>query len=169
MVDYNYSGLEAAEEEYVAKAEPEKDVKKIVMGVIGSDVHAVGNTIMENFFVNNEDPIVPVNLGVQVPQKEFVDAAYETGAEAVWVSSLYGHAEMDCRGLKEKFVESGLDDVLLYVGGNLTIGSDKGYAETVGMYEEMGFDRVYPQNMPDTEPSDIIYEAYGDLKRDLGL
>ena len=32
----------------------------------------------------------------------------ETNADAIIVSSLYGHGEIDCRGLREKCDEAGL-------------------------------------------------------------
>ena len=38
------------------------------------------------------------------------------------MSSLYGMAELDVRGFKEKCVEAGLSDVLLYIGGILGVG-----------------------------------------------
>jgi methylaspartate mutase S subunit len=38
------------------------------------------------------------------------------------VSSLYGQGELDCRGFRDLCIEAGLDDILLYVGGNLVVG-----------------------------------------------
>lgn len=46
-----------------------------------------------------------VNLGVMVSQDEFINAAIETGAKAILVSSLYGQGELDCDGLREKCIE----------------------------------------------------------------
>ena len=92
----------------------------VVMGVIGADVHAIGNKILEYAF--REAGFNVVNLGVMVSQIEFVEAALETAADAILVSSLYGHGEMDCQGLRELCIEMGLGEILLYVGGNLVIG-----------------------------------------------
>ena len=61
----------------------------LVLGVIGMDVHAVGNKILEYAFENAGFHVV--NLGVMVSQEEFVHAAIETAADVVLVSSLYGH------------------------------------------------------------------------------
>ena len=72
--------------------------KTVVLGVIGADVHAVGNKILE--IALTEAGFHVVNLGVLVSQKEFVEAALETNADAILVSSLYGHAEIDARGLR---------------------------------------------------------------------
>ena len=69
----------------------------IVIGVIGADVHAVGNRIIDYAFTQAGFNVI--NLGVMVSQKEFIDAAIETSAKAIIVSSLYGHGELDCRGM----------------------------------------------------------------------
>ena len=92
----------------------------IVLGVIGSDCHCVGNKILDAFFSDHGYRVV--NLGVMVSQDEFIDAAIESAAAAILVSSLYGHAEIDCAGFRERCVERGLDDILLYIGGNLVVG-----------------------------------------------
>lgn len=131
----------------------------IVLGVIGADVHAVGNKILNYTF--SEAGFNVINLGVMVSQKEFVEAAIETDAKAIIVSSLYGHGEIDCKGLKEKCIEAGLGDVKLYVGGNLVVGKQD--FETIEKtFLDMGFDRVYP---PGTDPKLNIEH----MKIDLGL
>jgi methylaspartate mutase sigma subunit len=132
---------------------------RIVLGVIGSDVHAVGNKILEMSF--RDAGFKVINLGVMVSQEEFIHAAIESDAGAILVSSLYGHGEMDCRGLREKCREAGLEHVLLYVGGNLVVGK-RTFTEVDKLFKEMGFDRVYP---PGTLPETAIAE----LKRDLDL
>ncbi len=131
----------------------------IVLGVIGADVHAVGNQILEFAYTNAGFNVV--NLGVMVSQEEFINAAVETNARAIIVSSLYGHGELDCRGLREKCAEMGYGDILLYAGGNLVVGKVD-FAETEKIFKSMGFDRVYP---PGTTPE----QGIEDLKSDLGI
>ncbi len=132
---------------------------RIVLGVIGSDVHAVGNKILEMAF--EEAGFKVINLGVMVSQEEFTNAAIESDAAAILVSSLYGHGEMDCRGLREKCQEAGIGDILLYVGGNLVVGK-RTFNEVEELFKKMGFDRVYP-------PGVLPEVAIQDLKKDLGL
>ena len=72
---------------------------KVVLGVIGADCHAVGNKILAHAL--RAAGFEVVNLGVLVPQQEFVNAAIETDAKAILVASLYGHGEIDCRGLRD--------------------------------------------------------------------
>ncbi len=111
----------------------------IVLGVIGADCHAVGNKILERFFTDKGFKVV--NLGVMVSQDEFIDAAIETGAKAILISSLYGHGEIDCQGFRERCIERGLDKIVLYIGGNLVIGkTDAAIVEA--KFKDMGFDRV---------------------------
>ena len=113
----------------------------VVLGVIGSDCHAVGNKIIEHALTHAG--IKVVNLGVMVSQDEFIDAAIETGAQAILGSSIYGHGEIDCDGLRGRCIERGLDPVLLYVGGNLVIGK-RDFSEVEVLFREMGYDRVFP-------------------------
>lgn len=131
--------------------------KIVILGVIGADVHAVGNKILA--YAIEEGGFKVVNLGVMTSQKEFLDAAVETKADAILVSSLYGHGEMDCRGLREKCDEAGLSSIKLYAGGNLVVGKAD-FAEVERTFKDMGFNRVYP---PGTPPETTI----ADLKADL--
>lgn len=130
----------------------------IVLGVIGADVHAVGNKILH--YAYSQAGFNVVNLGVMVSQEEFIQAAIEADAKAIIVSSLYGHGELDCRGLRDKCIEAGLEKIKLYVGGNLVVGKTP-FEEVQKKFLEMGFDRVYP---PGSDPAISIL----DLDKDLG-
>ena len=112
----------------------------IVMGVIGADCHAVGNKILERFFRDSGFKVV--NLGVMVSQDEYIDAAIETGAEAILVSSLYGHGEIDCQGFRERCTERGLENIVLYVGGNLVVGKTQSTSANVSVVLEHIFART---------------------------
>ncbi|WP_105619904.1 methylaspartate mutase subunit S [Vallitalea okinawensis] len=131
--------------------------KTVIMGVIGADVHAVGNRILEYAF--SEAGFKVINLGVMVAQEEYIKAAIEADADAILVSSLYGHGELDCQGFKEKCIEAGLGDLPLYIGGNLVVGKQD-FEDVKQKFIDLGFDRVYP---PGTLPATSIE----DLKKDL--
>ena len=133
--------------------------KTLVIGVIGADVHAIGNKILYHCFT--EAGFEVINLGVMVSQEEYIDAAIESNADAILVSSLYGHGEIDCRGLKERCDEAGLRNILLYVGGNIVVGKQP-FEEVEKRFLYMGFDRVFP---PGTSPETTI----DFLKKDLGM
>ena len=115
--------------------------KTLVTGVIGADVHAVGNKILT--YALTEAGFNVVNLGVMVSQEEFVQAAVETNADAIVVSSLYGHGEIDCQGLREKCDEAGLKKIPLLAGGNLVVGKQV-FSEVEKRFKDMGFTKVYP-------------------------
>ena len=66
----------------------EERKKVLIIGVIGADVHAVGNKILYHAFT--EAGFDVVNLGVMVSQEEYIEAAIEADADAIVVSSLYG-------------------------------------------------------------------------------
>ena len=59
----------------------DKKKKVLVIGVIGADVHAVGNKILYHAFT--EAGFDVVNLGVMVSQEEYISAAIESGARDV--------------------------------------------------------------------------------------
>ena len=129
----------------------------IVLGVIGSDCHSVGNKILDAFF--SQQGYRVVNLGVMVSQDEFIDAAVANRADAILVSSLYGHAEIDCDGFRRHCVQRGLDHVLLYVGGNLMVGKTSREA-VVRKFEALEFDGVFTA-------ADDIEQVAARLKADL--
>ena len=127
----------------------------VVIGVIGADVHAVGNKIID--FALREAGYDVVNLGVMVSQEEFIQAAIETDADAILVSSLYGHGEIDCQGLREKCDEAGLDDILLIAGGNLVVGKQD-FEEVETRFLKMGFNKVSPPGTPIEDIFDYLNE-----------
>ena len=132
-----------------------QEKKVLVIGVIGADVHAVGNKILYHAFTQAGFEVV--NLGVMVSQEEYIAAAIESNADAIVISSLYGQGELDCRGMREK-CEAGLKGIPLLVGGNIVIGKQK-FADVEKRFMAMGFDRAFP---PGTSPETTI-EALREL------
>jgi len=116
-------------------------MKTLVLGVIGSDCHAVGNKILD--YALTEAGFNVINIGVLSPQEDFINAAVETNADAIVVSSLYGQGEIDCRGMRDKCDEAGLKGIKLFVGGNIVVGKQN-WKEVHSRFIKMGFDRVYP-------------------------
>ncbi|SNZ04185.1 glutamate mutase subunit S [Natronoarchaeum philippinense] len=131
--------------------------KTVILGVIGSDAHVVGITILEQALSAAGFDVV--NLGVQTSQEDFITAARDADAEAVLISSLYGHAEQDCQGFRERLDEAGLD-IVTYIGGNLAVGQDD-FEETRRRFRELGFDRVFDS---ETDPEDAIAALRQDLQ-----
>lgn len=132
--------------------------KTLVTGVIGADVHAVGNRILAMALEGAGYNVI--NLGVMVSQEEFVNAAVETNADAIIVSSFYGHGEIDCQGLREKCDEAGLKDIILLAGGNIVVGKQD-FSGVEQRYKDMGFTKAYP-------PGTTIETTLDELKALLG-
>lgn len=138
----------------------ETEIKgNVVTGVIGEDVHVVGIRVIENAL---RDSGFKVNsLGAQVSQEEFIQAALETNADAILVSSLSGHAEILAHSFRDKCVEAGLGDILLYIGGNLVL-SEAQMANAEGIFKKLGFNRVY---LPGTMPNKVVEDLTEDIAR----
>ncbi len=135
-----------------------RDLKRtLITGVIGSDTHIVGNRILSMALEDAGYHVV--TLGALTPAEDFIKAAIETAADAIMVSSLYGQGELDCRGFRDKCVEAGLQDILLYVGGNLVVGKQN-WEEVERKYLGMGFDRAFP---PGTRTGEVIEILDGDF------
>lgn len=141
----------------------QKERTKVILGVIGADCHAVGNKILAHAITAAGYEVI--NLGVLVPQEEFVNAAIETDAKAILVASLYGHGEIDCRGLRGRCEEAGIGDILLYVGGNLVVGKTD-FTEVKNKFLAMGYNRVYE---PGILPDQVIEDLHHDMKERGGL
>jgi len=116
---------------------------KVVTGVVGNDIHVVANRLIELSL--NARGYEVFNLGVNTYLEEFFDAAVETGADVLMISSLNGEAEgwsREVKLLKAKY--KNLDDIIMMIGGNLVVGT--GNAEDIiPKYKNYGFDIVCHQ------------------------
>ena len=138
-------------------ADTMKEKGILVTGVIGGDVHTIGLRVLEHAL--RDAGFKVVSLGVQVSQEEYINAAIETYADAILVSSIGGHGKIQVEGLKDKCIEAGLKDIIMYVGGQLLYREP--WEDTEKAFKDMGFNRVYP---PFTLPAPII----ADLEKDIG-
>ncbi len=116
---------------------------KVVTGVVGNDIHVVANRLIDLSLQARGYDVI--NLGVNTHLAEFFDAAVETGAVALVISSLNGEAEgwgREINLLKASYKT--LDDLVMMIGGNLVVGS--GNTEgIVERYRNYGFDLVCHQ------------------------
>jgi methylaspartate mutase sigma subunit len=123
---------------------------KLVTGVIGEDVHNIGIKVLEHAF--KREGFKVVSLGIRVSPEDFINAAVETKADGIMISSLSGHAEVLVEGFRDKCTEAGLGNILIYIGGHLFIGDDK-WSDMEKRFKDKGFDRVYPAS---TLPGEVI-------------
>jgi methylaspartate mutase S subunit len=130
----------------------------IITGTVGEDSHSIGSRLLSRVLRDNGFRVA--ELGGLTPAEEFINVARETDASAILMSSLYGMAEIDLAGFKEKCVEAGLQDVLLYLGGYLMVGRHD-WAEAERRFKTLGFDRVYP---PEVDLDLALEDLRNDLK-----
>lgn len=130
---------------------------RVVMGVIGDDIHAVGNRIMQ--LALEESGFQVFNLRTRNRPDHFLQATLEVNAHAVFVSSINGEGEYWCADFRRQFEDVGLGHIFLYVGGNLVVGK-RPLPEVVKLFKGYGFDRIYHQ-----QPN--ISVAIADLHQDL--
>ena len=138
-----------------------KEKGTLVTGVIGNDVHISGIKILE--YALKKAGFKVVSLGAMTPPEDFINAAVETKADAILISSLNGHAKISCEGFRDKCIEAGLANIILYIGGMLVVGEDRfqlQWEDVEKLFQDMGFDRVYP---PGVLPGPVI----ADLEKDL--
>lgn len=131
---------------------------RVVIGVIGDDIHTVGNRIMQ--LALQESGCQVFNLRTRNRPEHFCQAALEVNAHAIFVSSLNGEGEHWCAGFRQRMVDIGMGGVLLYVGGNVVVGN-RPESEVVALFQSYGFDRVYHQR-PDIDTA--IAQLFEDLK-----
>jgi methylaspartate mutase sigma subunit len=129
--------------------------RTIITGVVGDDIHVMGIRLVEHALKSAGANVV--SLGVMTPVNEFVEAAIETAADAVVISSSNGHASISCDGIGDAFAEAGLSELPLYIGGNLRVGSRSGSFEDVSaQFQTLGFTRVFEPNAELTSSLQLI-------------
>jgi methylaspartate mutase S subunit len=130
----------------------------VVTGTVGKDAHVIGTKILSRAL--RDAGFHVIELGILTPPEEFIQAALENRASAILMSSLYGMGENDVQGFKENCIKAGLQDVLLYIGGNLGVGRHEFQDDEI-KFKKLGFDRVYP---PASDVKTAIADLWSDLK-----
>ena len=137
--------------------------KSVVIGTIGSDAHIIGGWVLMHTF--KQAGFNVAFLGSMVPQEDFINAAIEVDADAILVSSSYGMGPIDCEGLRDRCIEAGLDDIILYAGGSIVAPKEmeeKWHEVEKHFQDNLGFNRVF-KNTVDAK------QCLAFLKQDLGL
>ena len=137
--------------------------KSVVIGTIGADAHIIGGWVLKHTF--QQAGFKVTFLGSMVPQEDFINAAIEVDADAILVSSSYGMGPIDCEGLRDRCIEAGLDDIILYAGGSIVAPKEmeeKWHEVERHFTENLGFNRVF-KNTVDAKQALVF------LKNDLGI
>ena len=71
--------------------------------------------------------------------------------------------DVDCDGLRDKCIEAGLKDILIYVGGHLSVNIRKeSWAGIEKRYIDLGINRAYP---PHVSLDTVFIDLISDLGR----
>lgn len=130
---------------------------KIVIGVIGNDIHEMGNKIIDSLL--RLEGYEVFNLGVSVSPIDFVNTAKEKEADAIIISSLNGRAKEDCKVFMKFLQESFSMQPPVYLGGYLATEGEV-WEKSEKFYLGLGFHRVYAPGVP-------IEVTIHDLQKDL--
>ncbi|MBO8166260.1 MAG: cobalamin B12-binding domain-containing protein [Kosmotoga sp.] len=119
-----------------------KHPMKVVAGTAGNDEHSVG--IREILDIKHggieKFGIKYTYLGTSIPPEKFIDAAIETGADAILVSTIITHNDVHVENMKkihELAIEKGIRDRIILIAGGTQINND--LAVSCGM--DAGFGR----------------------------
>ncbi len=115
---------------------------KVVAGTVGEDEHSVGmREILDIKHGGIEKYGVKYTyLGTSVPVEKLVDAAVETGAQAILVSTIISHNDIhraNMRKIADLCKEKGIRDKVILIGGGTQVSND--LALSAGM--DRGFGR----------------------------
>jgi 5-methyltetrahydrofolate--homocysteine methyltransferase len=91
-------------------------VGTIVLGTVEGDLHEIGKTLVGTMLAANGLEVIDV--GVDKPASEFIDAVKESGANLVGASALLTTSMLKQKDLIETLKEAGLrEQVMVMVGG----------------------------------------------------
>jgi trimethylamine corrinoid protein len=102
----------------------------IVLGVVEGDIHDIGKNIVKAMLTAAGYEVI--DLGRDVPSKEFVQSAKEKGAQVIGMSTMMTPTLLSMKEVEDKLKEAGLKDKVKTIvgGGSVTeewrreIGSD---------------------------------------------
>jgi len=100
---------------------------KVVMGTVEGDIHSIGKDIVATLLEANGFEVI--NVGEDVPAKEFVEAAREHKADIVGLSALLTSSMPKQREVIRAIEDAGLADVKVMIGGAPTT---REWAEEIG-------------------------------------
>jgi len=125
----------------------------VVAGTVGEDEHSVGmreildikHGGIEKFGMKHRD------LGTSVPIEKMVDAAIETGANAILISTIISHNDIHrtmMKKLVEVATEKGIRDKVVLIAGGTQVSRD--------MAGETGLDATFGRGTTGTDVADAI-------------
>lgn len=126
--DAMYNGLEVLQPALETTDEDKANQKTAVIGVVEGDTHDIGKNLVK--IMMETSGFNMIDLGRDVPLKQFVDAAVEADADLVCMSTLMTTTMSGMETVIQHLEEAGIrDKVKVMIGGGPL--SDK-FAEQIG-------------------------------------
>jgi methylaspartate mutase sigma subunit len=92
---------------------------KVLLGTVGSDVHSVANTLLEKAFLDSGFEVI--NLGVAVPEDEWVENVGALGPDLILIGSMNGDLLPLTSTIKKILKHAPGSEIV--IGGKLNLGS----------------------------------------------
>ena len=129
---------------------------KVVAGTVGEDEHSVGlREILDIKHGGIEKYGVKYTyLGTSVPVEKLIDAAIETGAHAILISTIISHNDVhraQMRKLNELCIEKGIRDKVILIAGGTQVNSE--------MAAETGLDATFGRGTKGNQVVDAMIKA----------
>lgn len=129
---------------------------KILITVIGNDVHAVANKIITKMLV--ERGFDTWNIGVANKPSDIVDAIVDYFPDLILIGSLNGEVNFWAQDLKSRFDKLNFKNVKIFIGGNIGVGEQE--YQNKRKLKQMGFDRVFSSKESINELLSIIESEF---------
>jgi methanogenic corrinoid protein MtbC1 len=88
---------------------------KIILGNIFMDEHGLGREIIKVILIANNYSVI--DLGLNVPISDFVDAAIKENAEWIFVSSMMYNTALGIKKISEELKKRNIKNIKIIVGG----------------------------------------------------
>ena len=129
---------------------------RVVAGTVGEDEHSVGlREILDIKHGGIETYGVKYTyLGTSVPVEKLIDAAIETGAHAILISTIISHNDVhraQMRKLNELCIEKGIRDKVILIAGGTQVNSE--------MAAETGLDATFGRGTKGNQVVDAMIKA----------
>jgi corrinoid protein of di/trimethylamine methyltransferase len=126
--DVMKAGVAILDERIKKEGKSRKSLGKIVIGTVKGDIHDIGKSVVAAVLQANGYDVV--DLGVDVEDSKFVNAAREQNADCVALSSLLTVTIQNMRAIIEELKEAGMRNKVKVIVGGAPVTQE--FADAIG-------------------------------------